>query len=305
MRKVIVVALGSLTLVSLAAGGLLAGCTEDTTVSSIDAGKDSTVSETGTEAGPTDGGSDVFTTDAPIPTIDSFRNQMADEICNFYAGCCSTTDAAVPADAGIFSRAFCLNSFTGNGFDTSITGLPPNPVDATKYTFDQIKGQECLGRIQQLKCGSNSAADYKATRDACFAAVTGKAAAGATCGASIDCAPGNYCDQTTKKCVATKAEGADCDPGTYANDECSYRSSGAGCNATTKKCTALIATGQACYPTGNGYNASCQSGLCDPTTILCATSAPFVYPAGNYPDGAPSSGPYTGSCQDLSTPDGG
>lgn len=301
MRKVIVFALGSISMVSLVSGAVLVGCTEDTTVTSLDAGKDATVSETGTTDGSTDAGSDVFTTDAPIPTIDSFRNQMADEICNFYAGCCSTTDAGVPADAGFFSRAVCMNAFTGNGFDTSITGLPPNPVDPAKYSFDPVKGQECLGRIQQLKCGVNSAADYKATREACFAAVAGKAAAGAACAASIDCVAGNYCDLVTKKCVATKAEGADCDTAN-ANDECSYRSSGAGCNATTKKCSALIPNGQPCYPTGNGYNASCQSGLCDPTTVLCASSAPFVYPAGTFPDGGEA---YTGSCQDLSSPDGG
>lgn len=304
MRKVIVFALGSLSVASLASAAILIGCTEDTTVTSLDAGKDATVSETGTPDGASDAGSDVFTTDAPVPTIDSFRSQVADAICDLYAGCCSALDAGA---AGKFSKSLCRNNFLQYGFEYSLTGLPTSPVNAANYNFDPTKGQECIGRIQQLKCGSNSAADYKAATQACFAAVSGKAAVGATCATTIDCAAGNYCDQTTKKCAALKAEGATCDPTgqNAANDECSYRSSGVACDTNNKKCVPSIATGQSCAGS-SAYSASCQSGLCDPTTLLCASSAVLVYPPGTYPDGGPFGGTaYEGLCEGLSSPDGG
>ena len=104
MRKVIVFALGSLSVASLASAAILIGCTEDTTVTSLDAGKDATVSETGTPDGASDAGSDVFTTDAPVPTIDSFRSQVADAICDLYAGCCNALDAGSDAGPAFYAR---------------------------------------------------------------------------------------------------------------------------------------------------------------------------------------------------------
>ncbi len=304
MRRWLVWVLGSVAVGSLGAAGVLSGCSSDTTVAGVDSGTplDAT---TGGDTGSPDGGgggdaSDAgFTTDAPIPTITSFRDQMANELCTIIGNCCAAADAGA-SDAGKFDATVCRTRFKTYGFEYSLTGLPDSP-DPSKYTFDPLKGQECLGRIQQLKCGANNAADYKAATDACFAALKGKAAAGATCESTLDCAPGNYCDLATTKCVAIKAAAATCSPTAQnaANDECSYRSSGAACDTNTKQCVGLIATGQECA-SGSAYNASCQSGVCDQTTLKCATSAVFVYPSGVYPAGGPVAGTaYEGVCESL------
>jgi len=228
-----VVALGS----SIAVAGALLACTsDDTVVTSDDAGVDTgtnidsgfdTSTDAGTDTGPEDAGADVLI-DAGL-TFESFRSKLAEVVCKSTARCCfGNPDLADGAavDGGFYDQDRCRQAAYAGGFEGSLlfdedAGAP--------LILNQAQALECLAKLESISC-SLGRAEFVATRAACFNSVRGTATVGAACSTGVDCAPGSFCNRATGKCEALRGEDAPCGDFTandgIANEACSWRSSG-------------------------------------------------------------------------------
>ena len=295
LRKVATILGGFMVAGGLVSAGLV-GCSDDTSLASVDASVDQTA-DTSTNPPPPPPPPLDAGLDAPVdaPTLVQLPPAIADAICKRAATCCGALDA------GAFDMGKCLTAYALTGWDNSLVGTGiPGVADGGHLVYDPLEGNRCVTRINnggtaaagKFTCGTMGAAELKAISTACFAAVRGDIPIGtAGCRASIECVPGAYCDATgggvadgggPGTCRALKAVGADCEDSPplyekFASDQCSYRGSGEGCypvDGGPRKCTALRATGELCV----AANEECQSGLCDDDG-KCGTSVTYITPA--------------------------
>ncbi len=307
MKNLRLIGFTSVALIASCAAILGACSSEDTMVSaSTDGGgrpegstADTGTADTGTDGGGTDASTDSpiadGPTDSPSPdaglTLLKFADQVADAMCSTLSRCCygdANLDGGAPVDGGgTFDRAHCISLFTASGFEGSLKGFGGL---AGKASLDQTSGADCLQKLSALTCNL-AETEFDAARTACFAALRGTQAAAQPCSASIDCAPGNFCDAPgggAGTCAALRAVGDGCATFNTGNQNtdlaladnvCSYRASGtpklfcdsidfaAGVKPTTDwKCAAALPNGSNC-----ANSLWCNAGICDPDTNICTS----------------------------------
>lgn len=281
----LIVLVGSAALVSGAA--FLVACSDDTSVTTADAG-----TEGGPDAksdGPVsgDGGTDTGV-DAHFDggfVLDTFDQQMATELCKSLARCCygTTTPAEGGVDGGSFDLAACEVQYGRIGFEGSNLATLR---DGGNVLLDQVQADLCISRIKAASCNLPGT-EFAQIRDACFSVYTGKLGASAACKGSSECQAGFFCkgavDGGAGVCTAIRAVNAACgdftDDPVYGDEACSYRRGGAPANyckfydfdagdyleAGAWKCTAPGAAGSVC-----ATSLWCDKSLCDGTST-CIT----------------------------------
>jgi|GEM_PF-2065794 len=192
-----------------------------------------------------------------LATASTFASLDVNAVCQLTTGCC--------AAAGYGSdMATCRTLIASvKGLSNELDGVSAGVVTGPNVTYNDAAATQCLTGIQGLGCSNMAAAGYKSTLQSCFAVYQGKLAAGAACTASIECAPGNFCDAGSRRCAALRAVGAAC----TASDQCSYRGAGATC--ADGQCVPPLPDGSLC-----SAGLECASGLCDGTCVRTAAT-PF------------------------------
>lgn len=158
----------------------------------------------------------------------AFPVLVATALCNQVALCC--------ADGGMsqFDMNNCVTQFTGSGYQYSSFG--ESAIANGHILYSPEAGAACLGAINSIAGCAVDAGLQPQLLTNCFAALTGTLAAGASCQASLECAPGNYCAPTdggvSGICAPIHAVGQPCkdfgDPSQQnkSSEICSYRASG-------------------------------------------------------------------------------
>jgi hypothetical protein len=265
-----------------------------------DAAPDSTV-DAGADASDADAdaSADADAADAPFDAnaIFGFPLQVAQAICGRFAACCQTVDAASPTEH--FDMDTCIGQYLNFGYAGSTTGEAV--VEGGHVAFDPNQAASCLNQIAAIDCTVDlrSSTQERNIISACFGALTGTLDAGAPCRASLECAPGEFCDPLGDgggNCEPLRGDGGNCgDFGTSAfqtaSQMCSYRGSG----NTGLTCqygnfstfaTFADAAAWACVPQEGAdascfSNDNCQSMLCDPgpsfNIYRCEGAETFIY----------------------------
>jgi hypothetical protein len=289
------------------AGLVVAACSSDDTV------------VPGTDAGPVEAGTDVkqppgedASTDAPNDnnvdtdaglTTQNFFRRVAEEVCGALTQCCfgkSDVPDGGAVDGGTYNAGKCVGVYRRVGFESSNIGV--DAILPTNVEIDQVKGKECLEKIDKLVC-NQTGATLQDVRAACFAAIKGKVTNGADCRTTMECATGLFCNPVGAtpdggavdagpdggaggtiigKCAPLRTQGQSCnifDTGNDDNDSqtnedaCSYRGSGAPplrCDSYDFGAGAYKPRNQwTCQPTvsnGQGCNFTswCKDGICNP-----------------------------------------
>lgn len=214
------------------------------TEASLDGGPDAAadVGSDGQDAAPdsapdgeSDGGSDVDAGAAADAAPDTaaefaFPDQLATAICQQIALCCFPDGGTSTFDMGA-----CVTHWAGMGFDNSSYGT--YALSNGNIAFDPDAGAACLNAVNSIAgtCTVTAAIEQQIIPN-CFGALVGMLDAGASCTASMECAPGNVCVPPSDggsigACAALRAAGQPCgDIGTanysLGSQFCSYRGSG-------------------------------------------------------------------------------
>jgi hypothetical protein len=247
-----------------------------------------------------DAGADVTDSgiDAPFDAnaIYGFPLQVASAICEQLASCCESIDASPAGEH--FDMPTCLSLYLNFGYAGSSTGEAF--LDGGHVAFDPGQAGSCLQQIAAVDCTANlrSSAQEKSIIGACFGAMTGTLEAGAPCKASIECAPGTFCDPASDgggACAVLRGDGGSCANFgrvfSTASEMCSYRGSGnTGLTCQygdfTNYMTFADAASYTCVPqqpfdAGCFSNDNCQSMLCDPgpstSLFKCESAETFIY----------------------------
>lgn len=323
--------LAGIIAVSGGVAGTMVGCSSDDSVGdtgdgggTTDATSGGDVIVTGDSGGGDSGrdsGGDTGTADtgpkfdAGVPTLLTYSDQINSIICQHLAFCCTGT-----ATGGDFDTAKCENVFANT---PNATGLGLNRafapyVDGGHIQFDAQKAQKCFDDVNALGCGAVSANTLMTLQADCLAAAVGTIPADSTgCAGSAECVPPAHCEVadgggSTGTCRAPKAQGALCDPGTFAGGKfyeaqaecgklvtgipryCANQDTWVGCGPVadagnvdcvtgTNTCQPQLALDAGCY-----LNVECLSNLCgashDPATDLvgagqCSDTADLAAPA--------------------------
>lgn len=298
-----------IALVGAAAGvplALLAACSSDdeaVTVNPPDGGVDSPAA---TDAGKdtnnnVDG--DKPDTNPPFDAglkPETFADTLASTLCDALTRCCfgaaSVQDGGT-VDGGHFNRGRCLNAYRSSGFESSL--FHGAALQFGNVTLDQVKGDDCLKKIQAMACDLTGAS-LKAIRAACFGALTGTVAENQPCRTSLECTPGHFCNPVNDggvadagsavygKCAPLRGAGDPCNitgdtqtdfqASLFAEEACSYRGGG----DTNRRCASYDPdtdsykprdewTCQSTVPNDAGCNTTvwCSDGI-------CPIDAPFV-----------------------------
>jgi hypothetical protein len=208
----------------------------------------------------------------------AFPSQLATALCQQIALCCFPDGGT-----STFDMNACAMTSAGTGFDNSSYGT--FALSNGNIAFDPDAGAACLSAINSIAgtCTVTAAIQQQIIPN-CFGAFTGTLDAGASCIASMECAPGNACVPPTDggtigTCAALRDAGAPCgDIGTsnysLGSEFCSYRGSGDTglfCMETDNTGTTLPASSWTCQPqlslTAMGlcfYDTDCVSPMvCD------------------------------------------
>jgi hypothetical protein len=181
------------------------------------------------------GGDDRTPTPAAPLTVDEYPLARAQATCDFAFRCCEPADRTVnlPEGASTTDAAACPG-VTAADIESVLDGRL-----ATGGTFDEMAAGECVATIRALPCGrryeikdipvcqamvrgsdangtscagdaycaSNYCSEFE-SRDVCADPVS---TIGAECTVGDACAgKGEYCDEATARCLATKPFGASC-----------------------------------------------------------------------------------------------
>jgi hypothetical protein len=296
----------SMLMVPASAAAFLAACSSDDTVVTKDGGPDGTTPETSLPDGSPDldGGPDGPTPDSGY-TVSTWRAGLGAVLCESLARCCFG-NGNLPEDAGVdastgpgnFTKQKCIDFYASFGFEQSSLGVDasaPANVD-----LDQAKAIDCLAKAKALAC-SVSGTDFQALRTACFGALKGKLAGGATCVDNMECAVGQ-CKSTKSDgtpsangtCGALAGDGGPCNNnvggGDYAESSCSTRGGGDTkqyCNLVDNGGTPLDPSVWACKPAlPNGdpclSSTYCSDGVCVPNAggnYVCTSPAAYFFSA--------------------------
>jgi hypothetical protein len=293
------VLIGGASLVGGAA--FLAACSDDTSVTTTDAGTDGPTTDgpTPTEGGPgSDGGIDSGFDGGFV--LDTFDEVLATELCKSLSRCCygTPTPGDGGADGGTFDMKACVEKYGSLGFEGSnaLAALK----DAGNVTLDQVAADSCVKKVQGISCNLPGA-EFKAVRASCFSAYGGKLAAGATCKDSIECQTGAFCkgavDGGTGSCTAIRAVGGACgdftDDPVLGDQACSYRRGGLPTNyckfydfdggaflaPADWKCAAPGAVGSDCATSLWCDQGICATGKCvSPDKYFDQTCTRFLVP---------------------------
>jgi hypothetical protein len=200
---------------------------------------------------PTSGVSDAAT---DVQSLALFGAAMSRAYCQRTKDCCAAYDGGTQP----FDLSVCEGLIGGGGWENAGSGLAQ--ASASNVAYDPKKAAECLAAIynpaaNKYTCPVIGSAEYSSITDTCYAAVTGKLAAGAVCTVDLECQAGNYCASADggRVCAPLLAVAATC----TRDAECSYRGKGAFCTRTNG-CRPPLARGASCVT-----NVQCASGLCD------------------------------------------
>lgn len=295
---------------SLSAAWAIVACSSDDTVvtapdaGGIDSGKDATTVDVVDAGGPDADAGQPDSGDGGL-TAETFLTEVGQAYCQSVARCCfgdDNLDAGAPVDGGkTYDQEHCISFNAKTGYVASNQGA--FAADKARLKVDPQKRVECLQRLKSLTCNTLPAAEHRAARAACYAALSGTQTAGKPCGHSIECATGHFCNKSDAGvgvCEALRTPSAPCGNGhdpalgdieatEYAEHVCSYRGSGDttafcdyytfnpdGGDGTYKapadwKCVASRTDGQNC-----ANDAWCSEGICNATTLTCeASDLPF------------------------------
>lgn len=193
-------------------GGLVA-CSDDTVVTDPPA-----------EGGTTDSPADNFVPDSGTPDVNNspdaetapqFAQRLGAAMCQALARCCYgngnlAEDGGIP-DGGNYKKASCENFWRNLGFEGS--NLNVMTTDAGAVNVNAVQGNDCIAKVNALTCNLGGA-ELTAVRNSCFAVLSGKANAGATCTSPLDCGPGSFCRYndagTGGTCTTLRPDGGAC-----------------------------------------------------------------------------------------------
>ncbi len=201
----------------------------------------------------------------PAPTGKSRSAAAEDFAALDVAQACRLTSDCCAASGFVLDMATCADIFNRvKGLAGELEGATAAIVAGPNVVYDDVAATQCLNAIAGLGCGDIDAASYKPMIEACFSVYTGTLPAGSTCAATLECAPGNYCDPATGACAPLKLAGDAC----VSADECAYRGVGGACDAGL--CVGARPDGDACV-----VGLECSSGLCDGVCVR-TTATPFT-----------------------------
>jgi len=310
MKKLHFLAFFSASLMTLSAAVLAACSSDDSTGGGgTDSGTDSPGSDSSKDNNvPTDGGSDAPEETAPpfdaglTPT--NFDDKLGAAVCHALARCCygsATLGQDAGVDGGTYDKAKCEDFYAGLGFESSNVGR--EVADKGNVGIDQVKGADCLQKVEALPCPATTAAALQAARASCFGAWVGKLAANASCRSSIECGPNLFCKDDSSvdaggdagfigKCTALRTTDQPCGDFTDNSDRgeeaCSYRVSGQPplyCNYIDFAGPSIKDAGDwTCQPTvANSSDCAnsnwCTNGICDSADLKCKAQIDYFAPA--------------------------
>jgi hypothetical protein len=143
--------------------------------------------------------------------LDQFRDTLATVYCQRILACCTVMN---------FDQESCANEIKGTTQVTIDTYQPF--LDSGKAVYRPEKAAACLDMLDTAACALiKSGTPTLNTATLCADAFESTVAPGGACTDDLDCNAG-WCDPTTTRCIARKADGAACeDDGDCLSDNCS------------------------------------------------------------------------------------
>jgi hypothetical protein len=308
MKQLRLVVVATTFLAPLGAAGLLAACSDDTSVTPPDAAVDGARPDTGGGDGATDGGpgtdadADVF-----VPkTLEDFVSAQANTYCARAASCCTAQDAGGISDTKC--KSFLRNLGYGNTTLHAEEVTTDDAGAAAHVVVSPTLAAQCLSLIAAAPCTVSEPVNG-ALLDACRGALNGTQPTGGSCIYSLECAQPAYCKVVgaggpptfdggppSGTCQPLEAIGANCSnvapsassaAASTAQEACASRAFGTPpryCDAYnadyTLKPTAewVCLAGQAPGSFCPGAADYCTSRQCDFNLSVCIEGAPFVDP---------------------------